>query len=53
MFTFDKSGFQLDISGSLRPLAAIIPLSMYFVFLLYVSKINGKVTERYKLAFQR
>jgi len=51
-FLLKMAGVPKESLGGFAPLSAIVPLSLYFIFLLYVKRINSKVAERYKLAFQ-
>ncbi len=51
-FMLVRMGVNESVLSSGRPLSSFIPLGIYFIFLLYVKKVNARVTERYKLAFQ-
>ncbi|TNF04431.1 MAG: hypothetical protein EP326_01370 [Deltaproteobacteria bacterium] len=51
-FILIRLGVSEEVLSSGRPLSSFIPLGIYFIFLLYVKRVNERVTERYKLAFQ-
>lgn len=52
IFSLKKIGVNETVLNSGRPLSSFVPLGIYFIFLLYVKRVNARVTERYKLAFQ-